>query len=136
MITSLLQLLTLFDTWFRVTLVNEKLKPSTYRPWFFPSIGLTEAITASSILKLEDRTKLNATFTSRYSNQNVASVQANSHLKAEISALYSFHKCAAARSKTRLNYYRDDLCHKGGRMMNATGISYGRHYQYREDTLT
>ena len=74
---------------------------------------------------LFDRKEANKTFVDIYESHDPKKKKPLVTLHKDIDATYSLHKSFAARHKTRIQIYRDDLANKGQRIKSSVAFTEG-----------
>lgn len=118
-ITTLEDLNTSLAKWFEEKIPEARTSNDTEgREWLLKTLDYNKTLKLEDLKEITDRKKLNEEYITRYKDDKTER-KGISSLKIEISALYSFNKCAVQRYKGRLHYYRDDLSQKGARNMHS-----------------
>lgn len=135
MFTSLQQLLYKIIKWYEDYVPDRRkdTNDADGRKWFAKAIDYNEPFKLEKLRKITDREKLNTEYVKRFEEKDVQARKGISALKIEISALYSFNKCAVQRWKGRMHFYRDDLSQKGARNPVSVGQSYALFDEFKKN---
>lgn len=114
--------------WTRDTITQKRLTngESGYQ-WSVKDLEYEGDFTLEDLQDFFDREQLNSDYKREYEKDEVADKKAYGFSKTDAALIAGFHRSFAARHKTRLQLYRDDLSMKGKRVPGNIYNTLGKH---------